>query len=137
MKTTVLAVCHIKKDDAFLFRKKPDGSLPYKETWYGFGAPLDGDNRDPQTAISSLVKQQTGIDIKVPEQLWWDTETKPDNNGVETFFVYLHTVAEYVSGNLHPAEGIEKLEWINVADINNYDIVPPSRAFLKRYLSEN
>ena len=83
------------------------------------------------------MKQQTGIDIKVPEQLWWDTETKPDNNGVETFFVYLHTVAEYVSGNLHPAEGIEKLEWINVADINNYDIVPPSRAFLKRYLSEN
>lgn len=137
MKTTVLAVCHIKKDNAFLFRKKPDGSLPYKETWYGFGAPLNGDNRDPEVAVSSVVKQQTGIDIRIAEQLWWDVETKPDNDGVETFFIYLHTVAEYVSGDLQPAEGIEKLEWIDVAELANYDIVPPSRAFLKRYLGGN
>ena len=137
MKTTVLAVCHIKKNDAFLFRKKPDGSLPYKETWYGFGAPLDGDNRNPEAAIASVVKQQTGIDVKVAEQLWWDVETKPDNDGVETFFIYLHTVAEYISGELEPSAGIEKLEWIEVNDLADYDIVPPSRAFLERYLSEN
>lgn len=65
MKTTVLAVCDIKKDDAFLFRKKPDGSLPYKETWYAFGAPLDGNNRDPELAIKTLVKKQTSVDVTV------------------------------------------------------------------------
>lgn len=134
MKTTVLAVCHIKKGGAFLFRKKPDGSLPYKETWYAFGAPLDGDNRDPELAIKNLVKKQTGVDVAISETLWWDTETKPDNDGVETFFVYLHSIAEYVSGDLQLSAGIEKLEWIDVNDLQNYDIVPPSREFLERYL---
>jgi hypothetical protein len=137
MKTTVLAVCHVKKGNTFLFRKKPDGSLPYKETWYGFGAPLDGDNRNPETAIASVVKQLTGIEVGIVEQLWWDVETKPDNDGMETFFIYLHTVAEYVSGDLTPAAGIEKLEWIDASELPNYDIVPPSRAFLKRYLRES
>lgn len=136
MKTTVLAVCHIKKGNTFLFRKKPDGSLPYKETWYSFGAPLNGDNRNPEQAISLVVKQQTGIDIKVTERLWWDVEAKPDNDGAETFYVYLHTVAEYVSGELMPGEGVERLEWIKETDLSNYDIVPPSRVFLRRYLGE-
>lgn len=134
MKTTILAACHIKKGRAFLFRKKPDGSLPYKETWYAFGAPLDGDNRDPELTIKNLVKRQTGIDIAILEKLWWDTETKLDNDGVETFFVYLHSIAEYVSGDLQLSAGIEKLEWIDVKDLQNHDIVPPSREFLERYL---
>jgi hypothetical protein len=134
MKTSVLAICHIKKGNAFLFRKKPDGSPPYKETWYGFGVPLDGDNREPELALSAAVKQQTGIEIKVTERLWWDVETKPDHDGEQAFFVYLHTVAEYVSGDLSPGVGIEKLEWVDVADLAKYAIVPPSKAFLGRYL---
>ncbi len=134
MKTSILVISHIKKGNAFLFRKKPDGPPPYKETWYGFGAPLDGDNRDPELAIVTTVKKQTGVDIKVTERLWWDTETKPDHDGEETFFVYLHTVAEYVSGDLKPGAGIEKLEWVDVADLGSYAIVPPSTAFLERYL---
>ena len=131
---SILVISHVKKDNAFLFRKKPDGSPPYQETWYGFGATLDDDAHDPEQAIAIAVKQQTGIDVKVLERLWWDVEIKPDLDGEETFFFYLHTIAEYVSGDLKPGADIEKLEWINVADLDNYDIVPPSRAFLKRYL---
>lgn len=33
----------MKKDDAILMRKKPDGSPPYKETWYIFGAGATSD----------------------------------------------------------------------------------------------
>ena len=134
MKTTILVVSHVKKDQSFLFRKKPDGSLPYKETWYGFGAELHSANQNPDEAIIALVKQQTGVDIVVTEHLWWDTETKPNNDGELTFFVYLHTIAEYLGGELLPAAGIEKLQWIEQENLKDYDIVPPSRAFLARYL---
>lgn len=134
MKTVVSVISHIKKDDAFLFRKKPEGSLPYKETWYGFGALLDGENQDPQKAIIDSVKVRTGIDIKVVEYLWWDTESKVDLDGEEKFFVYLHTVSEYSSGELKLSDGIEKLEWIPITSLGDYDIVPPSKKFLQKYL---
>jgi hypothetical protein len=134
MKTVILAISHIKRDDTFLFRKKPDGTLPYKETWYGFGTEINSEKSNVDTELCNHIERQTGIKIKVAEHLWWDTETKLDLEGTPTFYVYLHTVAEYVSGELTLSENIEKLEWVNVADISEYDIVPPSKAFLARYL---
>lgn len=135
MKTKILAVCHIRKGDSFLLRKKPDGSPPYKETWYSFGVEVGEGNFDIEKALIESVRDKTGVTIEVTEKLWWDTETKPDHNSEQTFFVYLHTIAEYVKGELQPGKGVEKLQWINANDLGNYTIVPPSRAFLERYLN--
>lgn len=136
MKTVVSIISHVKRGDSFLFRKKPAGSLPYKETWYGFGAVLDGDNQDPDTAIKDSVKARTGITIEITEYLWWDTETKIDLDGEEKFFIYLHSVSEFIDGELTLSEGIEKLEWIPISSLNEYDIIPPSKKFLDRYLNQ-
>jgi NUDIX domain len=135
MKTIVSIITHVKKGESFLFRRKPAGSLPYKETWYGFGALISGDTRSPEVEIVNALKQRTGIDINLVEYLWWDTEQKVDTDGEEKFFVYLHSVSEYVSGELQKSEDMEDLAWIPISDLDSFDIVPPSRKFLTRYLN--
>ncbi len=127
MKTTILVIGMIKNGEKILLRKKPDGSPPYKETWYIFGGELNADNQNPEEVLKSVLKKQTGIDIKPTERLDWDTETKPNHDGEITFYVYLDYLCEYVSGELNPGEGIEKLEWVPISDLRNYDLVPPSK----------
>lgn len=127
MKTTILIIGVIKNGDKILLRKKLDGSPPYKETWYIFGAELNAENQNPEEVLKAILKKQTGIEIKPTERLGWDTETKPNHDGEITFYVYLDYLCEYVSGDLVPAEGIEKLEWASISELGNYDLVPPSR----------
>ena len=43
MKTKILSIGIIKNGNTILLRKKPDGSAPYKETWYLFGGEVDED----------------------------------------------------------------------------------------------
>ncbi len=132
MPIKILVIALIKNHGSILFRKKPDNSPPYKETWYMFGAEISGDNPDWKTVLLSAVKAQTGIDIAVTNILSWDTEIKPDESGRQTFYVYLDCECEFVSGNPTPGPKIEKLEWIPIMELKNYDIVPPSVKLLKK-----
>lgn len=131
MQTIVLIVAIVKKDDAVLMRKKPDGSPPYAETWYIFGAELMP-GIDPDQAIKDTVRGQSGIDITIRERFSWDTEVKHDLNNIEKQFVYLDVICEYAGGEPVPGPGIEKIEWVRTADLNNYDIVPPSVEVFKK-----
>ncbi len=133
----ILVIGVVKKDNTILLRKKPDGSPPYKETWYLFGGELT-ENNSPEEAIINQIKQQTGITIRVLRKIGWDTEVKHDLDGIEKQFVYLSTLCEYIEGDLVPAKGIEKLEWVPIATLGEYDHVPPSRKLLRElgYISE-
>jgi len=131
METKVLIIGIVKKDGAILMRKKPDGSAPYKETWYIFGATATP-NVPADDAIKAEVFQKSGINVSVKNKLSWDTEIKHDLDGVEKFFIYLDVICEYESGELTLSDGIEKLEWIKIEDLGNYDIVPPSRILFKK-----
>ena len=131
METKVLVIGVVKKDGAILMRKKPDGSAPYKETWYIFGATATP-YVSADDAIKAEIFQKSGINVSVKNKLSWDTEIKHDLDGVEKFFIYLDVICEYESGELTLSEGIEKLEWIKIEDLGNYDIVPPSRILFKK-----
>ena len=131
MQTKVLIVGIVKKDGAILMRKKPDGSPPYQETWYIFGAEvIPGIN--PMQALIAEVRAKSGIMVRVKNQVSWDTEIKQDLDGVEKFFVYLDVECEYVSGDIEVGEGIEKIEWVKPEYLGNYDIVPPSRILFEK-----
>ena len=123
MKKKTLTIAVIKKDNSILMRKKPAGSLPYKETWYLFGAESD---------IKGWVKEQTGIEILVGEEFDQDSEVKADHDGVVKQFIYIDVMCEYVGGELTPGEGIETLKWIPISELKNYDIVPPSVKLFKK-----
>ena len=131
MQTKVLIVGVVEKDGAILMRKKPKGSPPYDETWYIFGATATPDF-SPDEAIKQEVREKAGVEIVVKNKISWDTEVKYDLDGIEKFFVYLDVLCEYQSGELMLAAGIEKLEWVKLEDLHNYDIVPPSRVLFEK-----
>jgi hypothetical protein len=131
MQTKVLIVGVVKKDGTILMRKKPDGSPPYKETWYIFGGEATpGISSDK--AIINEVLAKSGVTVKVKNKISWDTEVKIDLDGIEKFFVYLDVECEYVSGDIVVGEGIEKIEWVKLEDLPSYDIVPPSRILFEK-----
>lgn len=131
MEIKILIIGIIKKDNQILLRKKPEGSLPYKETWYLFGGELRVDETIEKT-IQQTLKEQAGIEVKTMDPIGWDTEVKKDIDGIEKYFVYLDLICQYVSGELTPGEGIEKLEWSDIDKLGSYDHVPPSRIVLKK-----
>ena len=125
METKILIIAIVQKGNQVLLRKKPDGSPPYKETWYLFGGELlAGSN--PEEILQETLKKQADINIKLVKELGWDTEIKNDHDGIEKMFVYLDTLCEYVDGELSPAPEIEKLEWVEIDKLKDYDLVPPS-----------
>lgn len=131
MQTKILVIGVVKKDNAILLRKKPEGSSPYKETWYLFGGELTPDIT-PEEVIIQQLKSQAGIDIRVSERIGWDIEIKHDLDGIEKQFIYLNTICEYIDGDFVLAEGIEKLEWVPIEKLGEYDHVPPSRKLLTK-----
>lgn len=131
MNIKILIIALIKNGDAILFRKKPQGSPPYKETWYMFGTELK-EVHSWQAQIVEAIKNQTGIKITITKTLSWDTEIKPDETGTETGYIYLDCECKYVSGDLTLSTGIEKLEWVPITELKNYDIVPPSIKLLTK-----
>lgn len=133
IKTKVLNIAVIENDGKILMRKKPDGSQPYKETWYSFGGEIV-DGKSPEEAAKEIVKLQTGINIKLRKNLSWDTEIKKDLDGEIKQFIYLDSLYDYVDGNLQIGknQNIEKLEWIPIEDLRQYDIVPPSVILFKK-----
>jgi len=131
MRVKILVIGIVKKENKILLRKKPEGSPPYKETWYLFGGELTGETT-PEKAIQKELEKQAGIKIKMTKQLGWDTEVKEDLDAERKLFVYLDCLCEYLSGKLKPGEGIEKLEWVEIKNLGKYDHVPPSRKLLKK-----
>ena len=131
MKIKVLNIAVIEKNGAILMRKKPDGSPPYKETWYLFGGEVAND-KTPEEAAKEIVKSQTGLDIKLRENTGWDTEIKHDLDGEEKQFIYLDSIYDYASGDIIVGDGIEKVEWAPIEKLNEYDIVPPSRILFEK-----
>ncbi len=131
METKVLIIAVVEKDGKILMRKKPDGSPPYDETWYIFGAPLDPSG-SVENAITHEVKVRAGINITVREKISWDTEIKDDVDGIKKHFVYLDVLCDYSSGELVAGEGVERLEWVSKAELASYDIVPPSRILFQK-----
>ena len=132
MQTKALIIAIIENENGdVLMRKKPDGSPPYTQTWYLFGADFVPGG-DVSELLRAHVRKQTGIDCEILKRLGWDDEVKHDLDGIEKQFIYLDTLCRYVSGELTPSEGIEKLEWVSRAKLADYDLVPPSRKLFKQ-----
>ena len=127
----VLVIANIKKGDAILMRKKFAGSKPYTETWYSFGCDFVS-GQEPMSTFVTFIKGFVGLDVTPIKSLSWDSETKDDTDGVYKQFVYLDAEFEYVSGEITIPEGLEKVEWVPVNQLQTLDIVPPSVKLFKK-----
>lgn len=132
MQTKVLVVAIVENENGdVLMRKKPNGSPPYSETWYIFGAELAPGQPLDETLRAHIAKQ-AGIETHMAKEVSWDTEVKADLDGITKQFVYLDVLCTYASGELQISEGIEKLEWVPKEKLAGYDIVPPSRVLFQK-----
>lgn len=131
METKVLVVAVVENNGKVLMRKKPEGSPPYNETWYIFGATVTAETPVDES-IKQEVRTKAGVDIAITYKATWDTEIKNDLDGVRKFFVYLDVVCEYMGGELVAGDGVERLEWVVKSELCNYDIVPPSRVLFEK-----
>ncbi|TAK57412.1 hypothetical protein EPO17_02020 [Patescibacteria group bacterium] len=127
----ILIVGNIKKGDSILMRKKFAGSKPYLETWYSFGTEFIP-GQDPRDTFVGYIQGFVGVIIRPTKRVFWDTEIKEDHDGITKQFVYLDLELEYVSGEPFVPEGLEKVEWILIANLSKLDVVPPSVAFFKK-----
>ncbi|OGC47050.1 MAG: hypothetical protein A3A94_01200 [Candidatus Portnoybacteria bacterium RIFCSPLOWO2_01_FULL_43_11] len=132
MNTTILIIGVVKKDNQVLLRKKLPGAGPYKELWYLFGGKIELEKEAPEEIIQKTIKEQAGIDVKMTQRFGWDTEIKPNEQGVETFYLYLDTLCEYISGELKPGPGIFYLEWADIEKLREYKLNPPSKKLFRR-----
>lgn len=131
MEIKVLNIGVVKKDDKILMRKKPNGALPYKETWYMFGGVVEN-GINPNEALKEMIFNQTNIKVKIIKNISWDTEIKHDLDGIEKQFIYLNSVCEFISGDLQIKDkNIEKLEYIAINELGDYDIIPPAVKLFK------
>ena len=132
MKSKTLIIGIVQKGNQVLLRKKPDGSPPYKETWYLFGGEIERDGQSPEEAIRSIMMKQTGIGVEAIKFIDQDAETKNDETGQLTDYTYLDYLCNYISGDPVPPTGAEKVEWASIENLNDYDLVPPTRKLFKK-----
>lgn len=133
MQTKILVIGVIQHENQILLRKKSQGIFsPYQESWYLFGDELNGDHNDPQQVLKEVLQKQANIMIDPIQRLSWDIEIKTDYQNDLTLFVYLDYLCKYVSGDLSWGEGIEELKWVPIAELKNYDLVPPSKKLFQK-----
>lgn len=124
--TRELLIAVVEKEGAILMRKKPEGTPPYKETWYSLGCDRNPEKKDEDTIIDYL-KETFGITVHSVVNRGQDEEIKMDHDGIVKRFIYTDFDCLYLSGELKKPEGIEKLQWIPKDELPQYDIVPPSQ----------
>ena len=124
--TKELIIAIIEKGDSILMRKKPEGSPPYKETWYMFGCEQIPE-QDDATTLKNYLKTEIGIEVEVShESISPAFEIKQDHDSIEKKFIYIHLRCHYVSGTPIIPKGAERVEWIPKDKLKDYDLVPPS-----------
>jgi hypothetical protein len=131
METKTLAIAVVERDGKILMRKKPDGSPPYAETWYLFGAEILPDE-DPRVKLGAYLKNLIGIDVEVEREIESSEETKLDLDGLTKRFVYLNFVCRYAGGEAVVPAGAERVEWVEKLKLAEYDCVPPSVELFQR-----
>lgn len=123
--TKELIIAIIEKDNSILMRQKPEGSAPYKETWYSFGCDRIF-NQDDSITIKNYLKDSVGIDVQANKAHTPVTgEVKKDHDGQEKEFIYINFLCKYLGGNPEIPDGAERIAWIPKDQVKNYDLVPP------------
>lgn len=130
MKTVVMAIAVIKRSDEILLRKFDPARNPYKEPWGLFGGRLEGDGSVIEL-LNKELSERWNTTVAITERLSWDEDQKPDLDGEEKRFIYLDALCELVSGSPNPVNPNEKLKWVPIASLKDYEHVPQELLCLK------
>lgn len=70
MKTVLMAVAVIEKDDQILIRKFDPAKNPYREPWGLFGGRLEGDG-DVAEALNRELQERWNMTVSIDKRVGW------------------------------------------------------------------
>jgi len=130
MKTVLMAVAVIKKDDQVLIRKFDPDRNPYKEPWGLFGGRLEGDG-NVTDVLNYELQERWNMTVSIVKRIGWDQEQKTDHDGEEKRFIYLDALCSLEAGDPQSTNPHEELKWVNLTDLHDYQLNPPSAQLFK------
>lgn len=126
-----MPVAVVKDGDKILLRKMDPEKSPYDQLWALFGGRVESES-SVNEALNKELMNRWNFSVSIVEKLWWDEEVKVDHDDEEKRFVYLDAICNIAEGSPHPVNQNETLEWVNVKDLREYDINPPTKTLLTR-----
>lgn len=124
MKTVLMAIAVIRKDDQVLIRKFDPAKNPYTEPWGLFGGRLEGTGSVVEM-LNRELQERWNMTVTIKEQLTWDEDQKKDHDGEEKRFIYLDALCDLASGEPKPINPNEELKWVPIKELASYQQVPP------------
>jgi ADP-ribose pyrophosphatase YjhB (NUDIX family) len=131
MKTVLMAIAVIRKDDEVLIRKFDPDRNPYKEPWGLFGGRLEGDGTVVEL-LNKELQERWNMTVTITGQFTWDEDQKKDHDGEEKRFIYLDALCQLASGDPKPTNPKEELKWVTISELSEYPQVPPGVKLFKK-----
>lgn len=132
MKSRLIVVGLIKKDNQILLGQKSPGKGPYPDTWHIPGGGVNLEKEDCEQALIREIKEETGLKVKNVEKVAWDTDIEPDKNGEQTYYIFLQYSCDYESGEIIAGDDMHHFEWVDLANISDYNLNKPTRTLLEK-----
>lgn len=127
----VLAVgAVVFKDDKILLVKR--GRAPAKNMWAIPGGKVELGETLKQAAQRELL-EETGIRIKAGDPVYSFEVIKRDDVGKILFHYFIVDLeAQYLSGDIKPADDAKDAAWISENDLSNINVNPNTRELLRQ-----
>lgn len=131
MKTVLMAIAVVKKDDSILLRKTDPEKNPYDQPWALFGGRIEGEGA-VQDSLNTELSARWNFTASITEKLWWDEDVKADHDGEVKRFLYVDALCEISEGIPAPVNTNEELAWVATNDLAGYDLNPPTKTLMEK-----
>lgn len=132
MKSRVIVVGLVEKEDKVLLGKKAENVGPYPNTWHIPGGGINLGEETIEEALRRELREEAGIEIKDIEPLGFDEDCEPDKHGEMMHYIFLDFKAQYASGEIEAGDDIHHLKWVEKSELKNLTLNKPSIKFLKK-----
>lgn len=132
MKSRVIVVGVVEKDDKILLGQKRSGVGPYPNSWHIPGGGANLGEESLEDAIRREIREEANIETTNIQQIGFDEDREPDKHGELTHYVFLDFTAEYLSGELKAGDDMDTLKWVEKSEIKDLNLNKPTHKLLKK-----
>lgn len=132
MKSRIIVSAVIRNEDKILLARKPAGKGPYPDTWHIPGGGVDPEKETCEEALIREIKEETGLKVDNIKKVAWDSDTIPDKNGIETYYVFLQFTCDTKEIEINVGDDLHHLEWVSIDELSKYNLNKPSRILFNK-----